>query len=56
MKTFEVAGCKGFQTSDYMPFIKKYFLETVTFRDSKKLKELISHYLENDEERSEMIA
>jgi len=55
MRTFEVAGCKGFQISDYMPSIMKYFPEMVTFRDLKELKELISYYLENEEERSEIV-
>jgi len=55
MRTFGVAGCRGFQISDYMPSIKKYLPEIVTFRDLKELKELISYYLENEEERSEIV-
>jgi len=54
MRTFEVAGCRSFQISDYMPSVKKYFPEMVTFRDLKELKELISYYLKNEEERAEI--
>lgn len=51
MRTFEVAGCGGFQISDYMPSIKRYFPVIPTFKDTDELKEEIEYYLDNDEER-----
>ncbi|MGC8618512.1 MAG: CgeB family protein [Thermoplasmata archaeon] len=54
MRTFEVAGCGGFQISDYMPSIKKYLPMVPTFKDVKELKELISYYLENSDEREDI--
>ena len=54
MRTFELAGSGGFQISDYMPSLTQYFPMIVTFRDVKELKELISYYLENDIERTEI--
>lgn len=50
MRTFEIAGCRGFQISDYMPSVKKYFPMLPTFREVSELKELISYYLDNQEE------
>lgn len=54
MRTFEIAGCGGFQISNYMPSIKKYFPMLPTFNDLGQLKELIYHYLENPEEAEEI--
>ena len=54
MRTFEIAGCGGFQISDYMPSIKKYFPMLSTFREASELKELISYYLDNQEEALEI--
>ena len=54
MRTFEVAGCGGFQISDYMPCLKKYFPMLPTFREVSELKELISYYLDNHEEALEI--
>ena len=54
MRTFEIAGCGGFQISDYMPSIKKYFPMLSTFREASELKELISYYLDNHEEALEI--
>ncbi|MDA8054917.1 MAG: glycosyltransferase [Thermoplasmatales archaeon] len=54
MRTFEVAGCGGFQISDYMPSLKKYFPMLPTFREVSELKELISYYLDNPEEAQEI--
>lgn len=55
MRTFEIAGCGGFQISDYMPSIKRYFPIMPTFRDSSELREMIELYL-NDREEMENIA
>jgi spore maturation protein CgeB len=54
MRTFEVAGCGGFQISDYMPRIKRYFPVMPTFKDTDDLKEKIEYYLDNNEEREEI--
>ena len=54
MRTFEVAGCGGFQISDYMPSLKKYFPMLPTFNDIEELKGLISYYLKNPEEADEI--
>ena len=54
MRTFELAGSGGFQISEYMPSLIQYFPMMVTFRDPNELKELISYYLENDIERTEI--
>jgi spore maturation protein CgeB len=55
MRTFELAGSGGFQISDYMPSIKRYFPMMVTFSDVKELKDLVSFYLDSFEE-TEIIA
>ncbi|MEM3191141.1 MAG: glycosyltransferase [Candidatus Parvarchaeota archaeon] len=54
MRTFELAGSGGFQISDYMPSVKRYFPMIVTFHDVNELKELISYYQKNDIERTEI--
>lgn len=54
MRTFEIAGCAGFQISNYMPHLKKYFPMLPTFHEIRDLKELISYYLDNGEEASEI--
>ena len=54
MRTFEVAGCGGFQISDYMPSLKRYFPSIVSFRDSRELKELIRYYLDSYDEAKEV--
>ncbi len=54
MRTFELAGCGGFQISDYMPSVARYFPGIVTFKNPTELKELISYYLENNGEREEI--
>ena len=51
MRTFELSGCGGFQISDNMPSLKRYLPMVPTFRDINELKELISYYSENGEER-----
>ncbi|MHB8360878.1 MAG: CgeB family protein [Thermoplasmataceae archaeon] len=54
MRTFEIAGCGGFQISDYMPSLKKYFPMMPTFKDVEELKEQIEYYLNSAEEREEI--
>ncbi|MEM4067692.1 MAG: glycosyltransferase [Candidatus Micrarchaeaceae archaeon] len=52
MRTFELAGSGGFQISDYMPSVKRYFPMIVTFRDIKELKEVVQFYLDSFEDAS----
>ncbi len=54
MRTFEIAGCGGFQISDYMPSLKRYFPMMPTFTDVNELKELLKYYLNNGVERDEI--
>ena len=54
MRTFEIAGCGGFQISDFMPSLKKYFANIPTFYDTKELKDLISYFLDNKSEAYEI--
>jgi spore maturation protein CgeB len=54
MRTFEIAGCGGFQISDYMPSLKRYFPMMPTFTDVKELRDQIEYYLNNLEEREEI--
>ena len=54
MRTFEVAGCGGFQISDYMPSLKQYFPMIPTFKHSTDLKNQISYFLENKDEAVEI--
>lgn len=51
MRTFELAGCGGFQISDYMKSLKEYFPDIVTFETVEELRELINYYLDNAYER-----
>lgn len=53
MRTFEITGCGGFQISDYMPSLKRYFPMMPTFTDVKELKEQIEYYMNNGDEREE---
>ena len=55
MRTFELAGSGGFQISDYMSSVKRYFPEIVTFRDVNELRELMEYYGDAAEE-GEIIA
>ena len=54
MRTFELAGCGGFQISDYMKSLKEYFPDIVTFKTVEELRELIIYYLDNANEREEI--
>jgi spore maturation protein CgeB len=54
MRTFEIAGCGGFQISDYMPSLKRYFPMMPTFTDVGELREQIEYYLDNEEDRDEI--
>ena len=54
MRTFEIAGCGGFQISDSMPSLKKYFPILPTFEDISELKDLINYYLENPGDSEEI--
>ncbi len=53
MRTFEVAGSGGFQVSDYLPSIGRYFPKLPTFKSTEELKELRDYYLDNKPEREE---
>jgi spore maturation protein CgeB len=54
MRTFELACCGGFQISDYMPSLKRYFPLIPTFKDMDELREMIKFYIDNKNERSEI--
>jgi spore maturation protein CgeB len=54
MRTFEISGCGGFQLTNEMPSIGKYFPIIPTFKDSKELRELVRYYLFNPAERDEI--
>lgn len=54
MRTFELASCGGFQISDHMYSLKKYFPKIPTFRDEKELNEIISYFLDNEDEALEI--
>ena len=55
MRTFEIASSGGFQVSDFMPSVIRYFPMMVTFRDVNELKELI-HFYSNSIEDAKIIA
>jgi spore maturation protein CgeB len=54
MRTFEIAGCGGFQLSDYMPSIKKYFPVMPTFTGVDDLRDQIEYYLDSEKDRDEI--
>jgi hypothetical protein len=54
MRTFEVAGCGGFQISDYMPSLKQYFPMIPTFKHLADLKDQIAYFLESRDEAAEI--
>jgi spore maturation protein CgeB len=54
MRTFEIAGCGGFQISDYMPSLKRYFPMMPTFTEVEGLRDQIQYYLDNEEDRDEI--
>ena len=57
-RTFEIAGCGGFQLVDFKPSLQDFFEignEIETFESVGELKEKISYYLSHNEER-ELIA
>ncbi len=51
MRTFELAGCGGFQISDAMHSLRRYFPDIVTFENTGELRDLIDYYLDNTYER-----
>lgn len=55
MRTFEIASSGGFQISDYMPSLIRYFPMMITFRDVNELKQLI-HFYSNSIEDAKIIA
>ncbi len=46
MRTFEVSGCGGFQISNQMPAISKYFPIMPIFHDNEELNDLMKYYLD----------
>jgi spore maturation protein CgeB len=54
MRTFEIAGCRGFQISDYMPSIKQYLPRMPTYIDLNNLMELIDYYSDNVSEAEDI--
>ncbi|MDX6664215.1 MAG: spore maturation protein CgeB [Solirubrobacteraceae bacterium] len=56
-RTFEVPGCGGFLLTSDVPGLDAYFepgREIVTFGDIDELTELITYYLEHEDERAEI--
>jgi len=54
MRTFEVAGCAGFQISDHLPAMSECFPFIPTCKSIDELKELIKHYLDSEAKREEI--
>ncbi len=53
-RIFDVAACKGFLISDYMPEIEKIFGDAIPmYKNQKELKNLIEYYLNHPEKRRE---
>ncbi len=57
-RTFKILACGGFEISDYVSQIRKYFREDelVMARNTKEWFELIDHYLKNPDERAALAA
>lgn len=56
-RTFEVAGCGGFQIAEFRPELANLFeidREIVTFNTLGELKEKVAYYLVHEEERQEI--
>jgi spore maturation protein CgeB len=56
-RTFEIAGCGGFQIVEYRPALKKLFeidKEIVTFETLNELKEKVAYYISHEKEREEI--
>jgi len=56
-RTFEVAGCGGFQLAENRPQLRDFFepdKEIVTFDTKKELKEKVDYYLNRPDERCEI--
>jgi spore maturation protein CgeB len=56
-RTFEVAGCGGFQICEWRPELPQFFepdREIVTFASKKELKEKVDYYLHRPQERQEI--
>ena len=56
-RTFEVAGCGGFQIAELRPELANLFeidREIVTFHTLRELKEKVAYYLVHEEERQEI--
>ena len=56
-RTFEAAGCGGFQIADWKPNMALFFepgKEIVTFQSLEELKEKVTYYLAHDSERAEI--
>ncbi len=54
-RTFEIPGCKGFQLTEYVPHLEKYFhleREVSVYRDVDELIRKIRYWLNNPEERA----
>ena len=54
LRTFEIAGCGGFQICEYRPEVEEFFTpneEIIVFYNLKDLKEKIDYYLTHPEER-----
>jgi spore maturation protein CgeB len=57
MRLFEAAGCRSFQLSDWkkeIPTLFRVGKEMACYKDGEELRQLIEHYLPNEEERETM--
>jgi len=57
MRHFDICICGGFQLSEYVPMIEKYFnigRELVVFSSLEELLSLIHYYLLRENERKEI--
>lgn len=56
-RTFEIAGCGGFQIAEFRPELPNLFemdKEIVTYTTLQELKEKVAYYLAHDQERQEI--
>ena len=54
MRTYEIAGCGGFQVSDFMPSLTEFFPRMPTFKNVADLQEMLSYYSRNNSEKAEI--
>jgi spore maturation protein CgeB len=58
-RTFEIPGCGGFQLTEYVPHLERYFeleREVSVYRTTEDLIERIAYWINNPEERRDVAA